>query len=251
MKKPGVAAAAVSLSALSAALSSLGYLEYSIPALAFSAVAYAVLIRGSSARSDGDVMEFLSNMCSTSPSLPLQSRVESSLRERFWFKQSLLNAMRLCGLSEHPQSAFSEIVSSGGLLGRTASILAEAMERGADPSPALKMIHDSSYERLKAQAGMHASLRNSLSICAMSISGFFPAFAGIGVTIISFAGSLSGSGTSISYASIAMMSYVALSMFAYSLVARGEYGSARMSLLMAVSLAVFRASFSLSSHYAL
>ena len=251
MRKIGVAAVAVSLSAFSAALSALGYLEYSIPALAFSAAAYAVLIKGRSVRTDRDVMEFLANMGSTSPSLPLQSRVEISLRERFWFRQPLLDAMRLCRLSEHPQSAFSGLVSSGGLLGRTASVLADSMERGADPSPALRALHDSSYERLKAQAGMNASLRNSLSICAMSSCVFFPAFAGIGVTIISFAGGLSGVSTPIGYASIAMMSYAALSMLAYSLVARGEHGGARMSLLMAVAIAVFRASFTLSSHYAL
>ena len=251
MRQIGIAAVAISLSALSAALSAIGYLEYSVPALAFSAAAYAVLIKGRSVSTDGDVMEFLTNMGSTSPSLPLQSRVETSLRERFWFRQSLLDAMRLCRLSERPQSAFSSIISNGGMIGRAASVLADSMERGIDPSAALRMLHDSSYERLKAQAGMHASLRNSLSICAMSSCVFFPAFAGIGVTIISFAGGLSGSSMLISYASIAMISYVALSMFAYSLVAKGEYGSAKMSLLIAVSLAVFRASFMLSSHYAL
>jgi hypothetical protein len=251
MRKWVIAAAVVSSSALSAVLSALGYLEYSIPVLAISAASYAVLIKGRNARSDGDVMEFLSNMCSTSPSSPLQSRVESSLRERFWFRRYMLEAMRLCGLSEHPKNAFSGLVSHGGLLGRTASVLADSMEKGKDPSPALRMLHDSSYARSKAQAGMRSSLRNSLSICAMSSCAFFPAFAGIGVTIISFAGGLSSAALPVGYASIAMMSYVALSMLAYSLAERGEYGNARMSLLMALSLAVFRASFMLSSHYAL
>ena len=251
MRQGIASAAAMSSSALSALFSALGYLEYSIPLLAISAAAYTALIKERAAHSDEDVMEFLANICSTSPSAPLQDRVEISLRERFWFRSLLLEAMRMCGLSEHPQSAFSGLTSRGGLLGRTASALADSIERGTDPSPVLKMLHDSAYARSKAQSGMRDALRNSLSICTMSSCAFFPAFAGIGVTIISFAAGLSGGSLSAGYAAMAMMSYVALSMLAYSLADRGEYGNARMSLLMAVSLAVYRASFMLSSHYAL
>ena len=241
----------VALSIAASILAAESLVYYSIPFIVVAAIAYAIYSRTVIRRNDNDVADLISGILKSDNSMPLLSRIGSANEERFWFNRMLQNALERCRLAERPRQSFGQLIDSTSALGETAAILAGSLEDGSDSSKSLSTLLARIKSGIKSHVQMHPKMQSAYSVCAMSSCAFFPAFAGIGATIISFAGSISGSPISIGYISMAALSYVALSILAYSSMRATESSAGKVSMMFAVAILVFKSSFLISSHFAI
>ncbi|MEM3841622.1 MAG: hypothetical protein QXN59_02940 [Candidatus Micrarchaeaceae archaeon] len=242
--------ATVFLSAAASAFVLFSVFYYSIPMFAFSAIAYMKNLRTNHRKREEDIIEFVERFLNLSGSLPLLSRVASANLKRFWFSSALEAAVQKCYLSVRPLESFSVLSNSeDNNVAEVFSLIASSIESGSDSTKELHAMLGRIKPSVMSKLQILPKVQSAHSICAISSAVFFPIFAGIGTTIISFTGSMLGSASIASFSAVAFISYIFASIFLYSMANAPEASASKVSVMLAAAMLVFRASSMLSAQY--